>query len=305
MHQIKDTPVIEVDGLRMRYGTTDVLMGMELEAHEGEVLALLGPNGVGKTTTIEVLTGFRPRSAGHVRVLGEDPENGDEAWKARLGIVLQSWRDHRRWRVQDLLHHMGSYYRSFSTQTRQKPHDPDELLDLVGLREQARKRIGLLSGGQRRRLDVAIGLIGNPELLFLDEPTVGFDPVARNDFHTMIQNLVAEQGMSVILTTHDLFEAEKLATTIAILLDGRIAVQGTPGDLSSDLQLDDRITYERDGARHEQTAPRSQTVKLVREIVNTSVEQVENLQVHRPTLEESYLHLLHSGQPADTDGKAG
>jgi len=168
--------VLDVDGLRMRYGTHDVLHDVTFHARQGEVLALLGPNGAGKTTTIEILEGFRMRSAGRVAVLGADPAHGDEHWRARLGIVLQSWRDHGKWRVRELLAHLGSYYVPYSTDLIRRPWDIDELLAAVGLTAHAGTKIKMLSGGQRRRLDVAIGLVGRPELLFLDEPTAGFDP---------------------------------------------------------------------------------------------------------------------------------
>src|SRR5690606_23704616 len=176
-----DDAALVVRDLRMRYGTKDVLDGVTFTARRGEVLALLGPNGAGKTTTIEILEGFRMRSAGHVRVLGVDPAHGDEAWRARLGIVLQSWRVHARWRVRELLHHLGEYYAPYATPERRRPSDVDELIETVGLTPHANQRVSQLSGGQRRRLDVAIGIVGRPELLFLDEPTAGFDPHARRE----------------------------------------------------------------------------------------------------------------------------
>jgi ABC-2 type transport system ATP-binding protein len=178
--------VIDVRDLRMSYGSVEVLNGVSFTAQRGEVLTLLGPNGAGKSTTIEILEGFRMRSAGEVSVLGVDPAVGGEAWRARLGVVLQSWRDHGRWRVRELLYHLGQYYLPYSTAQRRRPLDPDELIQLVGLTEQASQRVASLSGGQRRRLDVAIGIVGRPELLFLDEPTAGFDPQARRDFHDVI-----------------------------------------------------------------------------------------------------------------------
>ncbi|MBV9380470.1 MAG: ABC transporter ATP-binding protein, partial [Streptosporangiaceae bacterium] len=184
-----EAPVIDVRGLHMRYGTTDVLAGVGFDARRGEVLVLLGPNGAGKTTTIEILEGFRTRSAGEVSVLGVDPAAGDERWRARLGVVLQSWRDHGRWKVRELLHDLGRYYAPYSTPERRRPLDTDELIDMVGLREQASQKISSLSGGQRRRLDVAVGIVGRPEVLFLDEPTAGFDPQARRDFHDVVHRL--------------------------------------------------------------------------------------------------------------------
>ena len=171
-------PVIQVRDLTMAYGDVDVLRGVDLDIHRGEVFALLGPNGAGKTTTVEILEGFRQRSGGEVSVLATDPERGGDAWRARIGLVLQSWRDHRRWRVAELLRHFATYYPD--------PRDPGELLALVGLTDQAGKQVDRLSGGQRRRLDVALGIVGRPELLFLDEPTTGFDPQARHEFHVLV-----------------------------------------------------------------------------------------------------------------------
>jgi ABC-2 type transport system ATP-binding protein len=165
--QVGEDAVIDVRGLRMRYGSVDVLKGVEFTACRGEVLALLGPNGAGKTTTIEILEGFRMRSAGEVRVLGVDPAKGDERWRARLGVVLQSWRDHGKWRVRELLAHLGRYYAPYSTLGHMRPYDVDDLIGAVGLDEHAGKKISALSGGQRRRMDVAIGIVGRPELLFL------------------------------------------------------------------------------------------------------------------------------------------
>lgn len=177
--------VLDVDGLRMRYGTTDVLHDVNFRVQQGEVLCLLGPNGAGKTTTIEIMEGFRMRSAGRVEVLGTDPAHGDERWRAKVGIVLQSWRDHGKWRVRELLEHLGSYYAAYSTELVKRPREVDRLVAAVGLTEQADKKVRMLSGGQRRRLDVAIGLVGRPELVFLDEPTAGLDPVARRGFHEL------------------------------------------------------------------------------------------------------------------------
>ncbi|NLF05643.1 MAG: ABC transporter ATP-binding protein, partial [Actinomycetales bacterium] len=215
-------------GLRMRYGTKDVLDGVDLQVRRGEVVALLGPNGAGKTTTIEILEGFRTRSDGEVRVLGADPATAGEEWRAGIGIVLQSWRDHGRWNVRALLDHLGSYYVPYATPERRRPRDTDELLATVGLTDLADRRISKLSGGERRRLDVAIGIVGRPELLFLDEPTAGFDPEARRDFHDVVHSLVDLDDTSVLLTTHDLAEAEKLADRILILSGGRIVADGSP-----------------------------------------------------------------------------
>src|SRR6202167_3058354 len=201
--------VLDVRDLRMRYGRHGMLNGLSFAARRGEVLALLGPNGAGKTTTIEILEGFRMRSAGQVSVLGTDPAHGSEAWGARTGVVLQSWRDHAKWQVRELLAHLGRYYAPYSTPRLTRPWDADDLLETVGLTPHARKRVRNLSGGQRRRLDVAIGIVGRPELLFLDEPTAGFDPEARRDFHDVVRGLRGD-GTTILLTPHYLDEAEAL-----------------------------------------------------------------------------------------------
>ena len=219
--------VLDVRDLRMRYGRTGVLSGVSFGARRGEVLALLGPNGAGKTTTIEILEGFRMRSSGQVSVLGTDPARGGEAWRARIGVVLQSWRDHGKWRVRELLAHLGSYYAPYAAPGVPRPWDVDELIATVGLTEQAGQRVRRLSGGQRRRLDVAIGIVGRPELLFLDEPTAGFDPEARREFHDLVHRLADREEATILLTTHDLDEAEKLADRILILAAGRIDRKST------------------------------------------------------------------------------
>ncbi len=219
--------VVEVRDLRMRYGSRDVLDGVEFEMRRGEVLCLLGPNGAGKTTTIEILEGFRIRSSGRVAVLGHDPADADEDWRARIGVVLQSWRDHPRWTPRRLLTQLGSYYEPYATPQIERPAGVDALLAIVGLSDRADQKIVTLSGGERRRLDVAIGIVGRPDLLFLDEPTAGFDPHARREFHHLVHRLADLEQTSILLTTHDLDEAEKLADRILILADGRIVADGS------------------------------------------------------------------------------
>ena len=193
------------------------------------MICLLGPNGAGKTTTIEILEGFRMPSAGEVRVLGEDPARAGEDWRARTGVVLQSWRDHPRWTPRRLLSQLGGYYAPYSTPEMERPVAVDALLEMVGLDELADQKIVTLSGGQRRRLDVAIGIVGRPELLFLDEPTAGFDPEARREFHHLVHRLSDLEGTTILLTTHDLDEAEKLADRILILADGTDRRRGQRG----------------------------------------------------------------------------
>jgi ABC-2 type transport system ATP-binding protein len=285
-----DQRVIDVRDLRMRYGTKDVLDGVTFGARRGEVIALLGPNGAGKTTTIEILEGFRMRSSGDVRVLGLDPAAGGEHWRARIGVVLQSWRDHGKWRVRELLSHLGTYYAEYSTPAISRPWPVDELLDVVGLTASAGTRIARLSGGQRRRLDVAIGIVGRPELLFLDEPTVGFDPAARREFHDLVHRLTDVDATTVLLTTHDLDEAEKLADRIVILADGRIIADGSADQLSRQVAGESEIRWTRDGQRFVHSA--DDATSFVRELFRQYGEDITDLEVRRTSLEDTYMKMV-------------
>jgi ABC-2 type transport system ATP-binding protein len=280
----------EVSDLRMRYGTTDVLHGIDFEIRTGEVVALLGPNGAGKTTTIEILEGFRARSAGRVTVLGADPEHGGEQWRARLGVVLQSWRDHAKWRVRELLQHLGTYYARYATAEISRPWNATELIDLVGLTAQADRRIANLSGGQRRRLDVAIGIVGRPELLFLDEPTAGFDPMARREFHELVHRLTDREQATVLLTTHDLAEAEKLADRVLILAGGRIIADGSPDELALRMSGQAEVRWTVDGQRY--VHPTDEATAFTRKLFAQYGEAVENLEVRRANLEDTYMALV-------------
>jgi ABC-2 type transport system ATP-binding protein len=289
--------VLDVRDLRMRYGRTDVLDGVTFSARRGEVIALLGPNGAGKTTTIEILEGFRMRSAGQVSVLGTDPAHGGEAWRARIGVVLQSWRDHAKWRVRELLAHLGSYYAPYAVPGRSRPWDVDELIAVVGLTGQARQRVRRLSGGQRRRLDVAIGIVGRPELLFLDEPTAGFDPEARREFHDLVHRLADREEATILLTTHDLDEAEKLADRILILAGGRIIADGSADELSRRMSTQAEVRWSRDGQRF--VHPADEPTKFVRDLFRQYGESIEDLEVRRASLEDTYMALVkeyESGQ---------
>jgi ABC-2 type transport system ATP-binding protein len=285
-----DERVIDVRDLRMRYGSKDVLDGISFTAHAGEVLAMLGPNGAGKTTTIEILEGFRMRSAGAVRVLGVDPAAGGEAWRARLGVVLQSWRDHGKWRVRELLRHLGTYYVDYSTARITRPWQVDDLLDVVGLTAHANARVSQLSGGQRRRLDVAIGIVGRPELLFLDEPTVGFDPGARREFHELVHRLTDVDETTVLLTTHDLDEAEKLADRIVILAGGRIIADGSADELSRRVAGESEIGWTRDGARYVHSA--GDATAFVRGLLRQYGDAIGDLEVRRASLEDTYMTMV-------------
>jgi len=282
-------PAVEVRGLRMSYGATEVLRGVDLMLARGEVVALLGPNGAGKTTTIEILEGFRAASAGLVSVLGTDPLHADETWRARVGVVLQSWRDHARWRVRELLAHLGEFYRPYSTADRPRPWDTDDLLARVGLTDKASRQVLGLSGGERRRLDVAVGLVGRPELLFLDEPTAGLDPHARRDFHDLIRSL-ADDEVTILLTTHDLDEAERLADRILVLADGRIVADGSPDDLRRRVSGTAEVRWARDGATHVHST--DDPADYLRDVLSEPGGPITDLEVRRATLEDAYLTLV-------------
>jgi ABC-2 type transport system ATP-binding protein len=294
-----DTTVIDVRDLRMNYGSVAVLDGVSFTAQRGEVLTLLGPNGAGKSTTIEILEGFRMRSAGEVSVLGVDPSVGDEQWRARIGVVLQSWRDHGRWRVRELLHHLGQYYLPYSSDERRRPLDPDELIEMVGLADLASHKISSLSGGQRRRLDVAIGIVGRPELLFLDEPTAGFDPQARREFHDVVHRLADLEGTTILLTTHDLDEAEKLADRILILAGHRIVANGSADQLSRQVSAQTEVRWSRGGERFIHSA--ADATGFVRGLFAQYGEEIADLEVQRATLEDTYMTLVRKYEGGEPD----
>ena len=286
---------IRATGLQMAYGDNEVLKGIDLSINAGEVVVLLGPNGAGKTTMIEILEGFRTPSGGTVEVLGTNPLSAGEDWRARVGIVLQSWRDHAKWRVGELLDYLGSFYRPYSTPEVTRPWPTDDLLGVVGLTAQRAKRVSQLSGGQRRRLDVAVGLVGRPELLFLDEPTAGFDPKARRDFHDLIASL-ADIETTVLMTTHDLDEAEKVADRTLILAEGRIVADGTPDELR-------RLTFGAaevrwfDGEdRHVHTT--EDPAGFLRRLLAPPDAVVNDLEVRRAGLEDTYIALVNRAEGA-------
>ena len=296
--------MVTVRDLRMRYGDNDVLTGVDFDIFPGEVLCLLGPNGAGKTTTIEVLEGFRIRSAGELSVLGEDPATAGEAWRARTGVVLQSWRDHPRWTSRRLLSQLGGYYAPYSTPEQRRPWDIEELLDIVGLTEMADRKIGSLSGGQRRRLDVAMGIIGRPELLFLDEPTAGFDPQARRDFHHLVHRLADLESTTVLLTTHDLDEAEKLADRVVILAGGRIVANDSAEGLALRVAGEAEVKWTRGGERFVHAT--ADATRFVRELFVQYGDDVHDLEVRRASLEDAYLSLVqqHESGSAETAAEA-
>ena len=285
---------IQVDGLRMRYGKVDVLKGVSFAVRPGEVLALLGPNGAGKTTTIEILEGFRGRSSGTVRVLGVDPARADDAWRARVGIVLLSWRDHAKWRVGELVAYQGSFYAPFATDSIGRPWPTADLLEAVGLADRVNVPVGRLSGGQRRRLDVALGLVGRPELRLLDEPTTGFDPQARHEFHSVIRAATTRFDTTVLLTTHDLSEAEQLADRVAILASGSIIAIGTAADLSRQIAGLDEVRWTEDGTPFTRSV--ADATSFVRELFKQKPDAIGDLEIRRASLEATYLALVEQAE---------
>jgi len=273
-------PVISVRGLTKSYGDFEALKGIEFELRAGEVFGLLGPNGAGKTTTIEILEGYRDRSAGDVEVLGVDPQRAGQAWRERLGVVLQSSSLYPNLTVRETLRAFAGYY--------ERPRDVDEVVEIVGLTEKADTRVRALSGGQKRRLDLGLALIGNPELIFLDEPTTGFDPGARRTAWETIRNL-RSLGTTILLTTHYLDEAEQLADRVAVLRDGEIVREGAPSELTGSA-IESEIRFRRNGeVIVERTA--NPTQRLHELIHETGGGEIEGLEVRRPTLEDIYLEL--------------
>ncbi|HEX2505234.1 MAG TPA: ABC transporter ATP-binding protein [Gaiellaceae bacterium] len=277
---------IEVRGLRKAYGAFEALHGIDFTHEEGEVLALLGPNGAGKTTTVEILEGYRKRSGGEVLVLGEDPELAGPSFRGRIGIVLQSSAVYPTLTVSEMLELFAGYYPS--------AREPAEVVDLVGLAEKRDARVRTLSGGQLRRLDLGLALVGDPELVFLDEPTTGFDPAARRQAWETIRGLRA-LGKTVLLTTHYMEEAQALADRVAILRAGRIVAIGPPADLLGGAG-DVEIRYRRNGEvvvlrTHEPT-------RVLNDLTRDALaegRELEGLEVTRRTLEDVYLELTAEG----------
>jgi ABC-2 type transport system ATP-binding protein len=276
-------PVISIRGLRKSYGEAEAVRGIDLEVMRGEVFAFLGPNGAGKTTTVEILEGYRKRSSGEVSVLGEDPERAGREWRERIGIVLQSGRLDPYLTVRESLDLYAGYFRA--------PRPTEEVIALVGLEEQAEQRARRLSGGQQRRLDVGMALVGDPELLFLDEPTTGFDPSARRQFWEVIAGL-RELGKTIFLTTHYMDEAQRLADRVTIIAAGRIVARGTPADLGARDSGATTIRYRTAGREVE--VETTDPVKTLHELTGAAIakgEDLDGLEVTRPTLEDVYLEL--------------
>ena len=276
---------ISVRGLVKRYGEHAAVAGLDLDIQRGEIVALLGPNGAGKTTTVEVLEGYRQRDGGEVHVLGVDPATGGRRWKADIGIVLQSGAGDSQLTCLELLRAQASYYAD--------PRDPGEVLDLVGLTEKAGARGRSLSGGQRRRLDVALGIVGRPRLLFLDEPTTGFDPEARRQFWSLIRSL-RDLGTTMLLTTHYLDEAEELADRVGVIAHGRLMAVAEPAALGGRGQAPAVVSWTEGGRRR--TAETAAPTAFVAELAARFPGEVPDLAIARPTLEDVYLRMI--GEPS-------
>ncbi len=303
--------VVHVRGLRKRYGDREVVRGVDLDVRPGEIVALLGPNGAGKTTIVEILTGFRSRTAGDVRVLGTDPQTAGTAWRERVGVVLQESRPDPGLSVRECLSLYAGYYRA--------PRAPAEVADLVGLANCLETGTEQLSGGQRRRLDIGLALIGDPELLFLDEPTTGFDPKARRDAWETIDGL-RRLGTTIVLTTHAMDEAERLADRIAVIVDGAVVAEGAPGTIGGRDRRAHEIAFTlpdgigagelplplRNGARPDgrrirlrSTEPLADVRALADWALGRGID-LPDLEVRRPALEDVYLALAGSLDTTDT-----
>lgn len=277
-------PVISVEGLRKSYGALTVVKDLSLSINQGEIFAILGPNGAGKTTTVEILEGFRTADSGAISVLDTDPAIKGAAalaWRNRIGIVLQSTQDTAELTVREALSHFASYYSN--------ARDVEDVITLVGLQEKADDRARTLSGGQRRRLDVGLGIIGRPELLFLDEPTTGFDPEARRAFWVLIKQLKNE-GTTILLTTHYLDEAEALADRVAVMNHGEILEVSTPALLGGRAEARATISWRESG---EIKSEESETpTEFVKSLSVRLGGEVPELSIHRPTLEDIYLSMI-------------
>jgi ABC-2 type transport system ATP-binding protein len=306
--------VISVRGLRKSYGGLEAVRGVDLEVGRQEIFAFLGPNGAGKTTTVEILEGYRERSSGDVSVLGEEPERAGHEWRQQIGIVLQESKMHPELTVRESVELFAGYYRA--------PRGVDETVSLVDLSEQADQRVGRLSGGQQRRLDVALALIGDPELLFLDEPTTGFDPAARRRAWEVIASL-RDLGKTIFLTTHYMEEAQALADRVAIIVRGEIVAEGSPGELSQRGDRAARISFRIPADVDRAELPRTVTAAadgeegvagevrlraddpttVLNELTSWALERgipLSELEVRQPSLEDTYLELTEAAAAEGT-----
>jgi len=278
---MEPTTAIRLRGVHKHYGDLHAVDGVDLDVHTGEILAVLGPNGAGKTTTVEICEGHRRRDGGEVSVLGVDPADATDEWRERVGIVLQTSMFTDELSVRETIDWFGSLYPN--------RRDTDDVIASVGLTEKAAAKARTLSGGQKRRLDVAIGVVGRPELLFLDEPTTGFDPEARRQFWELIRQL-RDDGTTIVLTTHYLDEAEALADRVAVLTRGRVLEVAPPSTLGGRADAEAIVRWTDDGTPHEQRTPNP--TALVAELAARFGGEVPELVVARPSLEDVYLRMI-------------
>jgi len=306
--------VIKATGVRKLYGDIEAVAGVDVIVRRGETFAMLGPNGAGKTTTVEILEGYRTRDGGDVEVLGEDPADAGAGWRGRIGIVPQGTGAFELLTVAELVHHFSHFY--------ENPLDPDETIELVGLADKRDSRCTTLSGGQQRRVDLALGIVGNPELVFLDEPTTGLDPQARRQVWVLVKQMT-DQGKTILLTTHYLDEAEALADRVAVIAAGSIVAEGSPRDIGGRSDAIAVITFERrdglsrvalpelavagveveDGTglvRIETEEPTLVIERLAAWARAAGVQELPGLAVTRPTLEDTYLRLIAAQREPDS-----
>jgi ABC-2 type transport system ATP-binding protein len=276
---------IEVSKLTKHYGGITAVDSLDLQVITGEIFALLGPNGAGKSTTVEMLEGFRNPTSGGVKVLGQDPTTANRAWRDRIGVVLQSGSLEEECTVQELLTLTATYYRN--------PRPVSEATSLVGLQEKSKARVGSLSGGQQRRVDVALGIIGRPELLFLDEPTAGFDPEARRQFWDLIR-LLRDEGTTIVLTTHYLDEAEVLSDRVGVIVRGQMIEIATPKELGGRATAESVVHWT--NTEGPQSLKTPCPTKTVRELAERLGGEIPELRVVRPSLEDIYLSMIGDSQ---------
>ncbi|MCT9820831.1 ABC transporter ATP-binding protein [Microbacterium sp. W1N] len=288
-----DDKAVQVTDLRKTYGDRTVVDGVSFEIARGETFALLGPNGAGKSTTVEILEGYRRRSGGEVRVLGTDPGAGGRAWRARLGVVLQSTGQSQVYTVREQLTQFAAYY--------PRPREVDQVIDAVGLGPQAGTRIAKLSGGQQRRVDVALGIIGRPELLFLDEPTTGFDPQARREFWQLIRSL-QDEGTTIVLTTHYLDEAAELADRLGVITRGTMRAIGPVAGFGGPDAHTPRVRWREDGRLREESTDRPWA--FTQALAARLGAEPDELEIRRPTLEEVYLDMVDEAPAASVEAGA-
>ena len=283
--------VVSVTDLVMRYGSKTAVNGISFDVHQGEVVAILGPNGSGKTTTMEILEGFRIPSSGDVKVFGIEPWDGDERWRSKMGIVLQSWQDHPRWTTRRILEHCSRYY----------PVDGcgqinhglvAEVTEFLSLNAFIDRPLGRLSGGERRRVDVALAMLGSPEIIFMDEPTAGLDPRARHEFHELVSFLARERGIAILVTTHDLDEVEQIADRLLTISRGQVVAHGTLEEIKRRSGGEVTVTWVESGEKHVEQAGAGYLALARQLLADPKNRDIDHLEIRHGSLEDSYLRIM-------------